>query len=321
MHSNQAIKTMKSIKIYYIGITLLFTLNACVETEIVPETLTPTVSLNPASVSMTVGQTTQLNAVFTDEKGENRSAELQWRSSATNIVTIANSGFVTGVAQGQAWVIVSARGTLTDSTLVTVTSNPNQVAKVEIAAAQNALTIGGTLQFTSTIQNSAGQNLTGKTITWSSSNPTVLSINTNGLATANAAGTAQVRATVEGSASLPFEVTVAAVNAVTTRSGAFRGNSSYNVQGTATLEQQGSSLKLIFGTDFRSSNGPRLGVYLAKNAPGVLNSTNSVNLGDLKSTSGKQEYNVPDNVKLSDYDYAVVYCIPFNVAFGYAKLQ
>lgn len=312
---------MKSIKSYYFFITLLFTLNACVETEIVPETLTPTVSLNPASVSMTVGQTTQLNAVFIDEKGEDRSAELQWRSAAPNIVTIGNSGFVTGIAPGQAWIIVSARSTFADSTLVTVTNDPNQVAKVEISAPQNKLLVGGTLQFAANIQNSAGQNLQNKTITWTSSNITILSINANGLATANAAGTAQVTATVEGNASLPFEVTVTAANAMTQRSGTFKGNSSYSVQGTATLEQQADKLKLIFGADFRSSNGPQLGVYLAKNAPGVLTASNSVSLGNLKSNNGKQEYQIPVNVKLTDYDYVVVYCIPFNIAFGYAKLQ
>lgn len=312
---------MKPVKFHWLIISTLLTFTACIETEIIPETLTPTVQLQPASVSLIVNQTTQLNATFTDEKGEDRSSELQWRSTTNTVATIGNAGFVTAIAPGQTWIIVTARSNYADSTLVTVTSNPNQVAKVEINALQNTITVGGTLPFVATVQNSSGQNLQGKPIIWKSSNTNVLSINANGLATAIAVGTTQVTATVEGISSLGFDVTVTSANATTKRSGTFKGNSSYNVQGTATLEQQGANLKLNFGEDFRSSTGPQLGVYLAKNAPGVLTASNSVSLGNLKANTGKQEYNIPTGVKLTDYDYAVVYCIPFNIAFGYAKLQ
>ncbi len=141
------------------------------------------------------------------------------------------------------------------------------------------------------------------------------------MASALAAGTAQITATVENIASLPVNMEVTSNTSATQRSGTFRGNSSYNVSGTAVLQQQGNNLKLIFEDNFRSSNGPQLGVFLAKNAPGVLTASNSVSLGALKSNAGKQEYNVPAGVKLSDYDFVVVYCIPFNIAFGYAKLE
>lgn len=312
---------MKPVNSYWILIPILLFVSACVETEIIPETLTPIVSIQPASVSIIVNQTAQLNATFTNEKGEDRSSELQWRSASNSIATVATGGFVTGVAPGQTWVIVTARDAYSDSTLVTVTSNPNQVAKVEITAPQNSLLTGGALSFSATVRNNTGQTLQGKTISWKSSNANVLSISASGVATAVAAGSAQVTATVEGIVSLPFDVVVTSPNNTSKRMGSFKGNSSYNVQGTATLELQGNNLKLVFGSDFRSSNGPRLGVYLAKNAPGVLTASNSVSLGELKSNTGTQEYNVPADVKLTDYDFVVVYCIPFNIAFGFAKLQ
>lgn len=296
-------------------------LTACIETEIVPEVLEPVLTLNPKSISLTVGKTAQISAIFTDEKGLERSNELQWRSANPGVASIASGGIVTALAPGQSWIVVSAPGSVKDSTLITVTSDPNQVAQVEIAVGQNTLIIGGTLQFAVNVKNAAGQNLTNKTVNWRSSNTNVLTINANGVATAIAAGTSQVSATVDGIASLPINITVTANTSVNKRTGSFRGNSSYNVSGTALLEQSGTALKLTFEDNFRSSNGPQLGVFLAKNAPAVLTNANSVSLGNLKSTSGKQEYSVPANVKLSDFDFVVVYCIPFNVPFGFAKLE
>lgn len=296
-------------------------LTACIETEIIPEILEPVLTLTPKSVSLTVGKTAQIAASFLDEKGIDRSNELQWRSANPTVASIASGGIVTALAPGQSWIVVTAPGAVKDSTLITVTTDPNQVAKVEIAAAQNTLEIGNTLQFAITIQNGANAILTNKTVDWRSSNPNVLSINGNGLASALTPGNAQVTAMVEGISSLPFNIEVTAPLGNTKRMGAFKGNSSYNVSGTAVLEQAGTALKLTFEDNFRSSNGPQLGVFLAKNAPAVLTASNSVSLGNLKSTSGKQEYNVPANVKLSDFDFVVVYCIPFNIPFGFAKLD
>jgi len=312
---------MRITKILLIAFALSIGLAACIETEIVPEVLEPTLVLNPKSVSLSVGQNTPIQAVFTDENGIDRSNELQWRSANPTIASVASGGIINALAPGQSWIVVTAPGLVKDSTLVTVTSNPNQVSKVEIVAPQNSITLGSTLQFTVKIQNTSGQDLTGRTVVWSSSNPSILSVNATGLASALAAGTAQITATVDGIASLPISVEVTSNASTTLRNGTFRGNSSYNVTGGVMLQQQGSALKVVFEDNFRSSNGPQLGVYLAKNAPGVLTTSNSVSLGALKSTTGKQEYNVPAGVKLTDFDFVVVYCIPFNVAFGFAKLE
>jgi hypothetical protein len=312
---------MKFVKVLLTLFVVSNLLTACIETEIVPEVLEPTLVLNPKSISLTVGQNAPIQATFTDENGVERSNELQWRSANPSVASIASGGIVSALAAGQSWIVVTAPGLVKDSTLITVTSNANQVAKVEIAAAQNAIALGGTLQFTVKVQNAAGQDLTGKTITWSSSNSSILSINGSGLASAVATGTAQITATVEGIASLPFNVQVGSTTDATKRTGTFRGNSSYNVSGTAVLQQQGTALKLVLEDNFRSSNGPQLGVFLAKNAPAVLTASNSVSLGALKSNAGKQEYNVAAGVKLTDYDFVVVYCIPFNIPFGYAKLE
>ncbi|MBK7939053.1 MAG: DM13 domain-containing protein [Lewinellaceae bacterium] len=95
----------------------------------------------------------------------------------------------------------------------------------------------------------------------------------------------------------------------------------YSVKGTATLQQSGLNLTLQLGGDFAASNGPMLGVYLAKTASGGLNAQNSLQLALLSANAGAQEYSVPAGTWLHDYDYVVIYCIPFNVRFGTAKLN
>ncbi|NJN42235.1 MAG: DM13 domain-containing protein [Flammeovirgaceae bacterium] len=66
-----------------------------------------------------------------------------------------------------------------------------------------------------------------------------------------------------------------------------------------------------------TENGPDLKIYLSLNE----SATNYINLGDLKSTTGKQSYDIPDNTVISDQMYVHVWCQDFSVNFGQAKLQ
>ncbi len=309
---------MKKIKT--IASLLMLSLTACIETEIIPEILEPKIEISPKSLSLNVAQNATLEATYIDEQGVDRSSLLQWRSSAPQIATINTGGIVAALAVGQAWIVVNAPSGLADSSLITVTGNPNAVAAVQVIAPQSTLLVGSTLQCAAKAFNSANEELQGKTVSWSSSNTSVLSINANGLATANAVGTAQITASVDGIKSLPLQIEVTAPQS-TSRTGNFQGNMTYTVSGVATLQREGEALKLAFNSTFKSSSGPGLRVYLAKNAPVVLTAANSVKLGNLKSTSGAQTYDVPSAVKINDFDFVVIYCEPFNVPFGFARLN
>ncbi|MCI0445761.1 DM13 domain-containing protein [bacterium] len=107
---------------------------------------------------------------------------------------------------------------------------------------------------------------------------------------------------------------------VSSRTGVFSSNpkSDYQVNGTATLQLTGGSLQLILGSDFQSSSGPRLEVYLS-NSNSI--NTGSITLGRLQRTTGSQTYNVPSDVTLTTYDWVIIHCVSFNVSFGYARLN
>jgi pimeloyl-ACP methyl ester carboxylesterase len=75
---------------------------------------------------------------------------------------------------------------------------PATVASVEVAPSSGSVQVGGTLQLTAIARDAAGGVLTGRTVTWSSSDSSVLTVSPGGLVTGVHAGVASVGATSEG---------------------------------------------------------------------------------------------------------------------------
>lgn len=85
-------------------------------------------------------------------------------------------------------------------------SAPRQVAAVQVSPATSTLQVGGQQQFTAVSLDSEGSVMSGRTVTWSSSNISIASVDEGGLAQALGEGSASVSATsangVFGSAAL-----------------------------------------------------------------------------------------------------------------------
>lgn len=303
----------------YLLLAPVLFLFACVKTEIIPETLEPVLTLSPAVVSLSAGENFQLTATYTDALGESRTDLIEWASADATVATVSTTGRVAALSAGQAWIVATAPDGLTDSTLVTVVANSNAVARVDILNAPAMLNEGASATLQAKAFNSNNQEINGAAIVWSSSNTSVISVSPGGVLNALSSGTAAITATADGVGSLPANIQVLPPGGMS-RSGVFSGNSGYTVKGTATLQQSATALTLTLGSDFMASNGPMLGVYLAKNASGGLSAQNSLKLGNLTANNGMQTYAVPAGVGLTDYDYVVIYCIPFNIRFGTASL-
>jgi hypothetical protein len=78
--------------------------------------------------------------------------------------------------------------------------------------------------------------------------------------------------------------------------------------------------------DFNTSNGPDVRVYLVKGSNASnsdfikAGSANFVDLGALKGNVGNQNYPIPANVNLDDYNSVSIWCRRFAVNFGAAAL-
>jgi hypothetical protein len=305
------------VKSRIVLLVLMVLFAGCVGTEFVDDPVSPAsqrLVITPMNSALQVGQSVQLQAMFSE--GGSVSGAV-WSSSDSMIVSVDGAGVATGVRLGQARITVQARGTTSEMALVNVVADVNQVARVEITPLNVARAIGGTQQFTATAYNLNNEVVTGRLVTWHSSDASVVEINANGFATALRAGSAAIVAMIDGIESPVATFTVSS----NSRTGIFvmRPNSGHDVRGMATLTQQSNgSLVLTFGSNFASAGGPDVRVYLSQtNSVGA----NSLNLGRLKSYTGAQSYTVPSGVQLNTYDWVVIHCVPFNITFGYARLQ
>jgi hypothetical protein len=99
----------------------------------------------------------------------------------------------------------------------------------------------------------------------------------------------------------------------------------HETKGTATVLQLADGKKTLRLTNFETSNGPDVHVYLVAAADAKDNDTvkkaGFVDLGSLKGNIGDQNYDVPASVDLAKYRAATIWCARFNVNFGTAPLM
>ena len=106
-------------------------------------------------------------------------------------------------------------------------------------------------------------------------------------------------------------------------SGTFTGadTRSHNVEGMViTVPTADGKTFLRLTENFKTENGPHLVVYLVPNYQKYDRVTDFVPLGDLKGTSGAQNYLIPEGTDLEKYNTALIWCKPFQALFGYAPL-
>ncbi len=98
--------------------------------------------------------------------------------------------------------------------------------------------------------------------------------------------------------------------------GTFSNGPYGTASGTAKIYTTESGTQLAL-ENFSSSNGSDLKVYLSKEKDPV----SFISLGDLKATGGNQLYKIPDQIKTSDYKYALIYCKRYSHLFGFAEIN
>jgi uncharacterized protein YjdB len=154
------------------------------------------VVLSPGQATVVAGQTLQLTAQVTDEQGNVLSGRpITFTSGTPAVATVSASGLVTGVAPGSATITATSEG---KTGTATVTVTPVPVASVVISPGEPTITVGQTLQLDVTVRGANNQELTGRSVFWSSGAPTVAPVSATGAVQAHAAGTAIIFANVEG---------------------------------------------------------------------------------------------------------------------------
>ncbi len=119
----------------------------------------------------------------------------------------------------------------------------------------------------------------------------------------------------EATPTTPIDDAFNPATATLIKSGAFVGVG-HTVSGTAAI-YEGAGKKTVLLDPYSSQNGPDLKIYLSKDEM----ASSYISLGKLKSTDGKQSYEIPNNTDIATYKFVLVWCEQFTVIFGKAELK
>src|SRR5690349_16817122 len=155
------------------------------------------VTVSPATPSIEQSKTVQMTATGTFDDGSTKAltTSVQWSTSDATIAQVSTSGLVTASSAATGTTTLTATsGTISGSTSVTVVLAG--IVSIAVSPTNPSITVGGNQQFSAlaTVQGGGTQDIT-TSVTWTSSNTSVATIDSSGNATALAAGTTQITAT------------------------------------------------------------------------------------------------------------------------------
>lgn len=214
-------------------------------------TYATSIFLNKTSATVTEGETLQLTATVLPTNATNRI--VTWKSSDDAVAAVDATGLVTAVAPG----VATITATTTDGTnlsaacALTVQQNIVYATSISLNKTSATVTEGNTLQLTATVLPT---NATNKTVTWASSDEAVATVNSTGLVTAVAPGTATITATTTDGTDLSASCNVTVLQGVqaesiklnVTTAGLNEGSS---LQLTATVLPENSDKTVLWASN------------------------------------------------------------------------
>ena len=170
----------------YIGYNEIEVYNAL---TIIPVT---NITVTPGSANLYTGDTSALTAVISPSNATVQT--LNWSSSNPSVATVNSSGVVTAVGAGTAYITASSMdgSNITSNPCVVTVSQRVFVTGVSLNTHSITSSIGGTNTLIATFNPS---NASDTALIWSTSNANVATVNSNGLVTAVANGSATITVT------------------------------------------------------------------------------------------------------------------------------
>lgn len=184
-----------------------------------PAPVVTTVTVNPVTASLAVGATAALQATVKDGQGNVMTGQsVSWATDNPSAATVNASGVVTGVAAGSA-TITATSSDKSGTANITVSANPPPppvVTTVTVTPSTASIVVGATVSLSATVKDAQGNVMTGQTVTWSTSSPSAATVNSSGVVTGIAAGSATITATCAGKSGMSSVTVTLPLPVVTT---------------------------------------------------------------------------------------------------------
>lgn len=157
---------------------------------VTPPTPVATVTVSPTTWSLKAGQTKTLTASALDAANNPTSTTYTWSSANPNIATVdPTTGLVTAKTIGDVVITATSANNVKGSATITVLS----AANVTITNGKTALALGMQTQFFYGGTDASNNPVTS--VVWSSSDPSIVTVDQHGVATGKSLGVATLRAT------------------------------------------------------------------------------------------------------------------------------
>lgn len=200
------------------------------------------------------GQTLALQARATDPQGRELTGQkVRWCSSDSLVVSVSESGVITGRLRGTAQV-TAAVGSMSASATFEVLPGPTN--RVALSPDTARLLVGERIELRVSATDAAGNVTTAAGVSWSSSNVTVATVDADGRVQALSPGTANISATVGAAKGVAH---IAVSRAPTLVTGILRTNtvwtldaSPYRVTGTGVQVAEGVTLTIEPGVEVQN---------------------------------------------------------------------
>jgi len=148
-------------------------------------------SLSFSSKSVTILKGDSLNLVVLVKPSELASTKFTWKSSDTKVVTVDANGRIKGIGLGTATITVTSANGKKATITVNVTNESIPVEEIKLSPSSATIKAGSTTQISAGIKP---DNATNRELVWSSSDPSIASVDSKGVVKGIKAGTVTITA-------------------------------------------------------------------------------------------------------------------------------
>ena len=294
-----------------------------------PEPVVVTVEIVDAiPIILEIGDTHQLMAVARTSDGTMVGGVVfAWSSDDNEVATIDTTGLITAVGAGMAVIIAMTDEITSEPVTVTVAEPPPIVDRVSVSPSTATIEEGETQRFTATAYTSVNEVIPDKTFMWTSSNTTVATINSSGLATAKEAGSTTIEASVDGKSGTASLMVTAPPPQLKIRTATISGTPSYpRTAGSVTFEEvAGGQLKLTI-TGMNTGGGIAAHLFLYTSASINWRSgpapAGAMHFGNVTNQpSFNRTFTPSAGETIDSYTYVILHCAIVNMPLGSGSLS
>lgn len=276
-----------------------------------------TLTINNIIEDIIVNSEHQYQTTFINTLGVEEDTNIIWSSSNSNIASVSSTGLMKAISLGKVTITaktISNGEEISSSDEFTVNTIGEMMS---INNPLNKLMVGETHQYTTTYTDNTGQN-GNVSISWSSSNEAIASINQEGFLTATNIGEVTIKASytnANGEEILDTNTFSIQGKAVNTKSGTIGSTSSYELTGTFMLSEipGTNNLELKIENNYKASTSlPGLYLYLTNN-PNTI--ANAKKIQKVAVFNGAHNY-IIENTSINEFSHLLYWCKPFSVKVG-----